>query len=206
MTAKTREEWLGQATERLLALVADRTELKPPKKVQASVGFPQQDRNGKVIGQCWASTSGNGVSQVFISPTLKAPIKVLETLLHELIHAADDCQHAHKGPFGKAIRQVGLAGKPTATTAKRGSELYQLLQLLANDLGPYPHAGLKLGYRMTKKQTTRMIKCECDDCGYTVRTTKKWLEVAVPTCPHCYELRGHSPHQLTVETKEEESE
>lgn len=191
---------MAAATERLLILVAERTALQAPKAVQVSVGFPRQDRNGQVIGQCWTAKSGAGVSQVFISPTLSKPVKVLETLLHELIHAADDCEHQHTGPFGKAIRAVGLAGKPTATFAKPRTELYQLLQLLAADLGEYPHKGLKPGYRMTKKQGTRMIKCSCDLCGYTVRTTQKWLDIATPVCP----LSACGINTLTIESKEDE--
>ena len=27
-----------------------------------------------------------------------------------------------------------------------------------------------------------MIKLICEDCGYTVRTTRKWLKVGFPTC------------------------
>lgn len=33
------------------------------------------------------------------------------------------------------------------------------------------------------KQSTRMLKVECGSCGYTLRTTAKWLEVGTPTCP-----------------------
>jgi hypothetical protein len=33
-------------------------------------------------------------------------------------------------------------------------------------------------------QTTRMLKLACGGCGYTVRTTEKWLKTGVPTC-HC---------------------
>lgn len=33
------------------------------------------------------------------------------------------------------------------------------------------------------KQTTRLKKCECEECGYTVRVTQKWLEVGPPHCP-----------------------
>lgn len=33
------------------------------------------------------------------------------------------------------------------------------------------------------KQTTRLKKCECQECGYTVRVTQKWLEVGPPHCP-----------------------
>lgn len=34
-----------------------------------------------------------------------------------------------------------------------------------------------------KKQTTRLKKAECSQCGYTVRLTQKWLEVGPPGCP-----------------------
>ena len=30
---------------------------------------------------------------------------------------------------------------------------------------------------------TRLLKCRCRVCGYTVRVTRKWLRVAVPSCP-----------------------
>ena len=33
-------------------------------------------------------------------------------------------------------------------------------------------------------QTTRMLKCVCGKCGYTCRTTRKWLDAAgSPICP-----------------------
>ena len=46
--------------------------------------------------------------------------------------------------------------------------------------GPLPHARLDTGGETTapKKQATRMLKCECQACGYTVRTARKWLETA----------------------------
>jgi hypothetical protein len=135
---------------------------------------------------------------------LTAPTKVLATLLHELIHACDDCESGHKGAFVKAWRALGFDGKPTTSEVKRGSELWKVLCSVASDLGPYPHKGLQPGYRMTKKQGTRMVKCSCDDCGYTVRTTRKWLEVATPFCPNpeC-EAAGLS---LTIEEKEQDPE
>ena len=35
----------------------------------------------------------------------------------------------------------------------------------------------------TFKQTTRLLKCQCDICGYTVRVTRKWLDIGAPHCP-----------------------
>lgn len=60
--------------------------------------------------------------------------------------------------------------------------------------GPLPHARLDTAGEMTapKKQTTRLLKCECAECGYTVRTARKWLEqVGAPLCP----IEGHGPMQ-----------
>jgi hypothetical protein len=35
-----------------------------------------------------------------------------------------------------------------------------------------------------KPQSTRLLKAECGECGYTVRVTKKWLEAkGAPICP-----------------------
>ncbi|UKE72382.1 hypothetical protein [Xanthomonas graminis] len=34
-----------------------------------------------------------------------------------------------------------------------------------------------------KKQTTRLHKACCSECGYTVRVTSKWLEKGPPHCP-----------------------
>jgi len=28
-----------------------------------------------------------------------------------------------------------------------------------------------------------MLKAECPECGYTIRLTKKWAEVGLPSCP-----------------------
>lgn len=33
------------------------------------------------------------------------------------------------------------------------------------------------------KQTTRMLKVACGECGYTARVSSKWLEVGPPHCP-----------------------
>jgi hypothetical protein len=196
----TREEWLNRAAERLLDIIADKTELERPEAVQVSVGFPRQDRNGQVVGQCWTAKSGKGVIQVFVSPLLDKPVAVLGVLLHELIHAADDCQHQHKGAFARAMKQVGFTCKPTLATVPSTGTFRDMLTAIWLDLGDYPHQAMTPGQGMYKKQGTRMIKCECEVCGYTVRTTQKWLDIATPNCPACSESDWDQP--LTIEQKE----
>src|SRR3546814_17203230 len=53
-------------------------------------------------------------------------------------------------------------------------------------VGPLPHARLDTDGESTapKKQKTRLLKCECATGGYTVRTARKWRELAgAPRCP-----------------------
>ncbi|MFG3715839.1 hypothetical protein [Micromonospora sp. NPDC047730] len=186
-TIATREAWLVGAVNALRPLFAEHTVTLPT--VRVSVGWPGvSSRKGltKVIGQCWASfTTADKTPQVFISPALADAGQVLETLVHELIHAWDDCKSGHKGDFAKLAKRVGLTGKMTATVA--GDDLKAKLAEIAAQLGEYPHAKLSAGVRDgqgEKKQTTRMLKVECPDSGYTARTTRKWLdEVGAPICP-----------------------
>lgn len=50
-----------------------------------------------------------------------------------------------------------------------------------------------------KKQTTRLKKCECRECGYTVRVTAKWLEVGAPHCPN------HGAMEVEPESEEQKA-
>ena len=189
---QTREAWLQDAVQALAPLFAEIDVELPP--VHVSVGWPSRGGTGskkKVIGQCWkTSVSGDGVSQIFISPVLGGTesnedmIKLLGVLIHELIHAADDCESGHKGAFGVMARAIGLEGKLTATTV--GEELAGKLAPILTDLGPFPHAALN-PFEMEQqrpKQTTRMLKIVCPADGYTARTTRKWLdELGAPKCP-----------------------
>jgi len=85
------------------------------------------------------------------------------------------------------VKPLCLSGKMTATFAEGALE-DRLLELVA-PLGPYPHA--KLSNRKVKKQTTRMLKVLCGGCGFTCRTTQKWLdEVGTPTCACGTEMEG----------------
>lgn len=80
------------------------------------------------------------------------------------------------------MKAVGLAGKPTATVVDEGTLLYASLEEIASALGKYPHR--KLNPQSSEaKQSTRMKKIMCVECGCIVRMTRKWLaEAGCPTC------------------------
>ena len=195
----TREGWLHQAIEAFRPWFVE-IGLPLPDKLHVSVGFGYGSRaeSKYILGQCWARrASADGVNHIFLGPQEGDPAAMLVSLLHELIHAADDCASGHKGTFAEAATRLGFEGPMTQTPP--GLELTAEVILLAEALGPFPHA--KLNPTMADvpvpvppggspapdpgkihsgpgKQGTRMIKLTAAGCcGYTVRTTQKWLEL-----------------------------
>lgn len=175
----TREAWLLAAVEELRPFfVAIDREL--PERIRVSTGWSKGARKA-AVGWCWKSTvAEDESSSIFISPELVEPIVILAVLLHEMSHAANDCRDAHGGDFRRMWALHGFIGKPTASVPSEA--LTAKLILVEQYLGAYPHA--KLSPEMSiKPQTTRMIKCEAPCCGYIVRTTKRWLDRGLPSCP-----------------------
>lgn len=192
-----RESWLQAAVVALTPLF-NAVDLEVPP-IRISVGFPGgRGPKTSVIGQCWNShSSADKVHQIFIHPSLDDVEQILGVVMHELVHAIDDCESGHKGAFVKMVRALGLAGKPTATEV--GEELAEELKPIIEILGEYPHAVLgsfdEGGAEGPKKQGTRMLKVECPEDGYIVRTTRKWLEIGVPTCPCGTEMEVIEPDE-----------
>jgi hypothetical protein len=185
---ETREQWLQAAVEKMAVAFKVAGYTVPP--VQVSTGWPSRSALSKKrrrIGECWdASTAADKRAHIFISPILEIDDLtqgVLPTLVHEVVHAVVGCKAKHGPFFRKCALAVGLKGKMTATEA--GPELQESLKTLSASLGAYPHGVLKPGEGKTKKSDNcRMVKCECGTCGYTARTTRKWLdEVGAPLCP-----------------------
>lgn len=199
----TREAWLHAAIDKLSrtefeaarrragAPQEDRTTERtlvtylPPASIRASVGFPYGVRGSKTgkgaIGQYWpGALIADAVPHVYISPVLGDPLRVLDVLVHELVHAARP-KAGHGTAFKQLALAVGLTGKMTCTVAS--PELKARLQTLAESLGEYPHGAAIPNARPGKKQTTRMIKLECPDCGMIARTTRQWLrDSGAPLC------------------------
>jgi hypothetical protein len=186
MEEETREAWLLRAVQELAEPLAEAGEDLP--EVRVSVGWPggRSNRN-TTVGQCWSTAAcADGVSQIFMSPLRgeESTVNVLGTLLHELIHAIDDCESGHRGNFARIAKAVGFVPKLTSSD-NRTDELEEVLKELADRLGPFPSAAImpSLGLVGEKKQGTRQLKVVCPDDGAIVRMTRKWLdEVGAPTC------------------------
>ena len=116
-------------------------------------------------------------------------MEIAGILAHELTHAAVGIDKGHGRAFRRVAIAIGLTGKMTATVP--GDAFKQRVEPILKKLGAIPHARLSWGeLRGPKKQTTRMIKCECAECGYTARVARKWLEdVGAPHCPEHGEMK-----------------
>lgn len=197
MTIKhsTREAFLTTLAEEIISELilpeADNIKMDLPHgdvKVRVSTGFAKGSRGGakrSIQGVCHPrSHSSDGYNEVFISPELTDTPTIVQVLTHELCHAVLDCHDGHKGRFAILMKAIGFIGRMTGSTA--GPELLEALDYMAQQQGEYP-AQHMVTTTNPNKQTTRMIKLECSSCGFTARTSRKWIDQLTTraTCPVC---------------------
>lgn len=184
--APNREEWLTRVCQREIVPLLTQCGGAAPGRYRVSVGWPKNSRGGKTveaIGQCWDKIhSSDDTFEVFVAPTQGA-FEAIAVLIHELVHLSVGIDKGHKSPFKKLAVAVGLEGKMTATVA--GSELAKKIRAWLADMPPFPHGPMKPaeGSAKEKKPGSRLLKAVCEGCGYTVRVTQQWLDIAPPLCP-----------------------
>lgn len=171
-----REAWLIKAADQLRKQFPSEYNIPP---FQVSVGLPSGGCRNSTMGETWSKDVTKGTNTIFISPKYADPIKVLQTLLHEMIHVENDCKDGHNARFARIAREVGLIGPPTATYPSKA--LRVKLQEIATKLGPYQHQ--PMSFDKEKKQKTYLIRLMCE-CGYLVRVTQMHINTGLPYCPN----------------------
>jgi hypothetical protein len=179
MMAKfNRESWLQSAVKEVSLLFRSVGYSVP--KVQISVGFTGSGKHTNSIGECWPTVLAlDNVNHIFITPTLDEPVQILEVIVHELVHAIDDCNHKHGQEFKLIATKIGLEGPMRATTA--GATLSIELHRVAKLLGKFPHKKLKL--REKRLFMRKRPSAECPKCEYRVPMLKLYLQFGAPLCP-----------------------
>ncbi len=183
-THTTREGWLNHMAAQLAPMFAG-VGAPLPARVRIAVAFPSTGGRGKRVGECWdKAASADDTFEILIRPDIAKPDEVLAILAHELVHAAVGIPAGHGPKFRKVALAIGLEGKMKSTTA--GPRFTAAVAPILAGAGPLPHARLNFDGVTTrpKKQSARMIKCECGECGYIVRTARRWIEEkGAPHCP-----------------------
>jgi hypothetical protein len=135
-----------------------------PRNIRVSVGWPKGAAFCNKIGQCWLpAASSDQHAQLFISPELADDVRILGVLAHELVHATVGTEAGHRAPFKRCALRVGLCGRMTATTESDAFRAWAAA--LVARIGPYPAGFLTIG----KKQSTRLLKCECPSANWSIR-------------------------------------
>lgn len=198
-----RHEWLERALHALRPLFEEKG-FAIPATIRVSIGWPKGARGGKAetIGQCWDhGNSSDKHYELFISPVLgnkEHGVKIIGTLVHELVHSVVGLKAAHGAKFKACATALGLEGKMTATT--EGPELVAWAEKFIAKHGDYPAGNINHASKRLK-QTTRLIKCECGECGYVARVTRKWIDDA--GAPYCG-VRAHGRMGTDYEPEEDD--
>ncbi len=130
-----RRLWLVRAAQHLRSRCAA-AGLVLPSRLTVTSGTTQVVNGAYALGECWPiATTAEGMPAIVIWDGLIDPVTILSTLLHELIHAADDCRSQHGPWFASWAQSLGLVGLP-ATSA--GPQLHRALGRVACILGAYP--------------------------------------------------------------------
>jgi hypothetical protein len=117
---------------------------------------------------------------MFFSPRVADPTQTIVSIVHEVAHVAAGLAAGHGKGFAKVAKAVGLLAPWTSTPPS--AELSDWIAAILPGLPAFKHAALDLSQSPTKKQGTRMIKLECDDCGWSCRTAQKNVDAGLPTC------------------------
>jgi hypothetical protein len=176
----TREDWLNFLAAGLASAFRERG-APLPDRIRIAIGFPSTGRRGKRIGECWDSTaSQDGTFEIMIRPDIDEACQAAAILAHELCHAAA----VSSGWPSLSAWRARCARPSRGRLSSRSLSPYSLLPGLAacasrfNGLTTRP-----------KKQSTRLLKCECLTCGYVARVAWKWLEdKGAPHCPEHVEM------------------
>jgi len=190
----TREAWLVAALWQFIDAHFIEAGYEVPANIRCTCGFPAKHalaRKHQRVGECWAPTASmDNTIEISVSPVLSKPMRVLDVLIHEVVHAVVGLEHGHRAPFSQCAKKVGLLAPWVGTSASDDLKITMAGWIKA--LGPYPHAALVTKYAidpdtgkpdLTKPlkdrssnppQSTRMLKFQCDACGCIIRTTRKW--------------------------------
>lgn len=192
-----REEWLNRATGLFTRHWAT-LGVKVPSDVQLSCGFPGGGSIRRRIGECWSrSRSARKVNQVFISPVIDNPIKALDILGHELLHAVEDCRSGHGRNFTKLSGRVGYSGGKSSSAETPQAKA--MIAGMCKVLGKYPHGAVSIPEKKAKT-SSGLHKFTCEEHGDVLYTTeKKVAKFGAPKCRKCGgEMQRHDRQKQKI--------
>lgn len=146
--------------------------------------------NIKVLGNCKnrAYDIADMTNEIIIDSSLGEldSYLVVQVLLHELIHAFDDCESGHGKRFFKMASSCGF--EPPFKVLKASESLEVLAEKLVEKWGFLPHSGTK-EVQKSKSKKARSKKLLCINCDFQARVSALWMDkinFSNAFCPVCH--------------------
>ena len=101
---------------------------------------------------------------------------MINTVIHELVHATVGVAEGHLRPFSKVAAACGMRRPWKATRwTVEGTEK---AEHVAGLLGPFPRAA----FTGQRHPGSRLLKAVCPNCGCKIRITQLWADRGMPSC------------------------
>lgn len=159
--------------------------------------FTVQTKGRKnALGWFWANRWKTGkkeaIHEINLSAETLQDCNPGEVIIHEMAHAENktldirDCANqVHNKHFKTMAERLGLEVKPR--DRRYGYGFTDLAQPAKDFLKAIKfNAEVFKLQRITSgtvaKAGTRLLKLECPSCGWTCRSTQKWIDTGLPTC------------------------
>tara|TARA_R110000764_G_scaffold102665_1_gene188239 strand:- start:178 stop:810 length:633 start_codon:yes stop_codon:yes gene_type:complete len=190
----TREQWLNIAAQLMIdEIVSPVIRIETPL-IRYSLTAPKTaQKKGVILGECWnreASTDNH--NEIFITANMDNSLRILDVLLHEIIHAYDNNLSGHKKGFIDMCKLVGLKGgdngrsKESFTCTEPTPQLSYQLKDIILDIGEIPHAKMNSDLSGKTKQKNRQLLVACTNCDFKFRASQKMIDsMAINTCLAC---------------------
>jgi hypothetical protein len=137
----TRERWLNKVATALTPTFKRLGHTVPPLRI--STGFTSKGRIGSAVAECWTDRAdADRKYQIFIDPRDDSPVEVINSVAHEIIHAAVGLKCGHRGDFAKVAKALGML--PPMPSTPSGPDFVALAEAIIAKVGPYPHAALQV--------------------------------------------------------------
>ena len=124
--------------------------------VKVTLGFTSKGlRSSTVVnaGRCSKASTSN-VNHIFISPANTSSESIISTLIHECIHAIDNCEHGH-GRNSKIALDIGFKLPMRSTPA--GEELQTRIEKIVGRIGEYRDSTIATHQPRLRKPPARAI-------------------------------------------------
>lgn len=206
---QTHEQFIQSIVSLALPRLND-LERKEVKDAKIVYGAGQSSLRGVTYYKRWENGGGPDHGHSFVEICAfgeSDPVQIAGTTLHELSHVAAGYDAGHGKVWKETCERLGLrlakAAGHNYTMAGFDPDMRHAIAALESPVDGKPiglgHGGLILkprnprpcgsvigvkgGASRGKGSGSRLLKVECDACGYVARVSGKWLATGAPLCP-----------------------